>query len=100
MSYTQPPQWQSNPLDQPLSKLELSLSCKNLKNMDWLSKSDPIVVVYQKNNVTNRFQELGRTEMILDNLNPEFVKKFIIDFLFEEVQQMKFEVYDIGFFWG
>ena len=39
--------------------------------------------------------EVGRTEIIWDNLNPEFVKKFIVDYYFEEVQPIKFEVYDI-----
>ena len=34
----------------------------------------------------------GRTEMIKDNLNPEFVKKFQINYYFEESQKLKFEV--------
>ena len=90
--------WSNNDaLDQPLSKLEISLSCTNLINMDFFSKSDPMIVVSMKNKNTNRWQELGRTETIDDNLNPEFVKKFIVDYFFEEVQNVRFEVYDIDY---
>ena len=90
--------WSNNDaLDQPLSKLEISLACTNLINMDFFSKSDPMIVVFMKNKNTNRWQELGRTETIDDNLNPEFVKKFIVDYFFEEVQTVRFEVYDIDY---
>jgi Ca2+-dependent lipid-binding protein len=33
--------------------------------------------------------------MILNNLNPDFTKNFIIDYYFEKEQTMKFEVYDV-----
>ena len=33
--------------------------------------------------------------MILNNLNPNFAKTFKIDYYFEEVQKLKFSVYDI-----
>ena len=36
--------------------------------------------------------QYGRTEMIKDNLNPDFVKKFNIDYYFEENQKVKFEL--------
>ena len=36
--------------------------------------------------------KFGRTEVIYDNLNPDFVKKFIINYYFEECQKLKFEV--------
>merc|ERR1712154_506938 len=39
--------------------------------------------------------EIGRTETIQDSLNPDFVKKFIVDYFFEERQLLKFEIYDI-----
>ncbi|KAJ8301601.1 hypothetical protein KUTeg_020588 [Tegillarca granosa] len=37
----------------------------------------------------------GRTEMIKDNLNPDFVKKFVMNYFFEESQKLKFEIYDV-----
>ena len=36
--------------------------------------------------------QFGRTEVIWDNLNPEFVKKFVVDYFFEELQKLKFEM--------
>ena len=38
------------------------------------------------------FLQFGRTETIWNNLNPDFVKKFIMQFYFEESQKLKFEV--------
>ena len=33
--------------------------------------------------------------MILNNLSPKFAKTFVIDYFFEEVQKLKFAVFDI-----
>ena len=38
--------------------------------------------------------ETNRTEVIQDNLNPEFSKKITLDYRFETQQKLKFEVYD------
>jgi len=38
---------------------------------------------------------LGQTETVKDNLNPNFSKSFTLDYNFEEVQHLKFVVYDI-----
>jgi hypothetical protein len=48
-----------------------------------MSKSDPMIVVYMRNNTRDPWQEVGRTEMITDNLNPRFVKSIIVDYRFE-----------------
>jgi Ca2+-dependent lipid-binding protein len=37
---------------------------------------------------------LGRTETIDNNLNPNFKKSFMVDFIFEARQELKFEVMD------
>lgn len=39
--------------------------------------------------------ELDRTEVIKSNLHPVFGKVFSLDYYFEEVQKLRFEVYDI-----
>ncbi|KAK3561822.1 hypothetical protein QTP86_017071 [Hemibagrus guttatus] len=39
--------------------------------------------------------ELDRTEVIKSNLNPVFAKVLLLDYYFEEVQKLRFEVYDI-----
>ncbi|CAD8128603.1 unnamed protein product [Paramecium sonneborni] len=69
-------------------KLELFISCRGLANMDTFSKSDPFVIIYVKRN--NQWSEMGRTEIIQDNLNPNFAKTFIIEYYFECQQPLKF----------
>lgn len=38
--------------------------------------------------------QLDRTETAVNNLNPAFAKKFIVDYHFEEVQKLKFALFD------
>ena len=57
-------------------KIELFISCRSLKNLDTFSKSDPQVIVSMVNN--NHLSEIGRTEVVQNNLNPNFAKSFII----------------------
>ncbi|XP_034429038.1 copine-3-like isoform X1 [Hippoglossus hippoglossus] len=76
------------------TKVELTISCDNLLDMDVFSKSDPLCALYI-NTSGSHWYEYGRTEMILNCLNPKFAKKFVIDYYFEMVQKMKFCVYDI-----
>jgi hypothetical protein len=40
------------------------------------------------------WQEVGRTEVVQNNLNPVFKKKVEMDYTFEKQQQLKFLVYD------
>lgn len=74
--------------------MELTISCENLLDMDILSKSDPLCALYL-NTSGSQWYEFGRTEMILNCLNPKFAKKFVLDYYFEMVQRLKFCVYDI-----
>uniref|UniRef100_A0AAX7VXU5 C2 domain-containing protein n=1 Tax=Astatotilapia calliptera TaxID=8154 RepID=A0AAX7VXU5_ASTCA len=39
--------------------------------------------------------DFGRTEVIDNTLNPDFVRKYILDYFFEEKQNLRFDVYDI-----
>uniref|UniRef100_A0A665VY49 Copine 3 n=1 Tax=Echeneis naucrates TaxID=173247 RepID=A0A665VY49_ECHNA len=76
------------------TKVELTISCENLMDMDVFSKSDPLCAMYIRSS-GSQWYEFGRTEMILNCLNPKFAKKFVIDYYFEMVQSLKFCVYDI-----
>ncbi|KAJ8041877.1 Copine-8 [Holothuria leucospilota] len=79
----------------PATKVELSVTCRKLRDMDVLSKSDPMCVLFIKTLGSEEYKEVGRTEVIDNNLNPNFVRKFLVDYFFEEVQHLKFEVYDV-----
>lgn len=38
--------------------------------------------------------QLDRTETAVNNLNPAFSKKFVVDYHFEEVQKLRFALFD------
>ena len=63
-------------------------------NKDLISKSDPICVVYIQQ-VDQSWVEHGRTEQIHNSLNPEFSKKIVIGYHFENLQKLKFKIFDI-----
>jgi hypothetical protein len=39
--------------------------------------------------------KIGKTECIYDNLDPQFVTSFEVDYMFEETQTFLIEVYDM-----
>ena len=69
-------------------QIELSISCKKLRNMDILSRSDPVCFLYNYAMAADlsptdiaddsAWSLVGRTEMIDNNLNPK-VKHFILN---------------------
>ena len=80
----------------PSSKIVLSLSCRNLTNLDRFSVSDPEVHVYVRTGKQSAYALLGKTEMVLNNLNPDFVKTFTLDYFFEKEQWIKLEVFHVA----
>ncbi|KAK3577893.1 hypothetical protein CHS0354_008288 [Potamilus streckersoni] len=92
---TNPSQFQAGTAVIPATQVEITVSCRGLMDMDAFSKSDPICVLFTKDIKMNQFFEFGRTEVIKDSLNPDFAKKFIMNYFFEESQKIKFEIYDI-----
>ncbi|KAM4523558.1 copine-8 [Fundulus diaphanus] len=79
----------------PATKVEITVSCRNLLDMDTFSKSDPICVLYTQGMGNKEWREFGRTEVIDNTLNPDFVRKFILDYFFEERQNLRFDLYDV-----
>ncbi|ESO91349.1 hypothetical protein LOTGIDRAFT_209681 [Lottia gigantea] len=88
-------QFQSGTAAIPCSRVEISVSCRKLRDCDVISKSDPMCVLFMLDLKPHQYREIARTECINDNLNPDFVKKFEIDYYFEENQKLKFEIYDV-----
>ncbi|KAF5204581.1 Bonzai-like protein [Thalictrum thalictroides] len=76
------------------AQIELSFSATNLRDRDVLSKSDPMLVFYSKGR-DGKLEELGRTEVILNSLNPVWITKYVITYQFEVVQNLVFHVYDV-----
>ncbi|XP_025068481.1 copine-2 isoform X3 [Alligator sinensis] len=73
-------------------KVELSVCGQNLLDRDVTSKSDPFCVLFME--INGKWVEIDRTETAVNNLNPAFSKKFVVDYHFEEVQKLKFALFD------
>uniref|UniRef100_A0A665TTA9 Copine family member IX n=1 Tax=Echeneis naucrates TaxID=173247 RepID=A0A665TTA9_ECHNA len=54
-----------------------------------------LVVLYLQAVGTKEWREFGRTEVIDNTRNPDFVRKFVLDFFFEEKQNLRFDVYNV-----
>ncbi|CAG0924876.1 unnamed protein product [Notodromas monacha] len=76
---------------EPTSRVEITLSAKNLANKDYFSKSDPFIVTYESEPGVFNWRECHRTEVIRDNLNPQFVRKLVMNYRFEAQQKLRFE---------
>ncbi|NXJ62581.1 CPNE9 protein, partial [Rostratula benghalensis] len=68
---------------------------RNLLDMDTFSKSDPVVVLFVQGSGSSEWKEFGRTEVIDNTLNPDFVRKFVLDYYFEEKQNLRFDVWGL-----
>lgn len=79
----------------PATKIEITVSCRSLLDMDTFSKSDPVVVLYIQGVGNKEWTEFGRTEVIDNTLNPDFVRKFVLDYFFEEKQNLRFDVFNV-----
>ncbi|XP_075443215.1 copine-4 [Ascaphus truei] len=77
-----------------LAKVELRVSCKGISDRDALSKPDPCVILKMQSH--GQWFEVDRTEVIRTCISPIFSKIFTVDFYFEEVQRLRFEVHDIS----
>ena len=46
----------------------------------------------------NQWHKIGMTEVIMDNLNPTWIKSFDVQYHFEQRENYKVEIYDIDDF--
>uniref|UniRef100_A0A8C8M4G8 C2 domain-containing protein n=1 Tax=Oncorhynchus tshawytscha TaxID=74940 RepID=A0A8C8M4G8_ONCTS len=94
----------------PATKIEVTVSCSLLKTCPLLNtlhsevilwpsfnsvSFNAVVVLYVQGIGTKEWMEFGRTEVIDNTLNPNFVRKFFLDFFFEEKQNLRFDVYNV-----
>uniref|UniRef100_A0A8C2XPQ5 Copine II n=1 Tax=Cyclopterus lumpus TaxID=8103 RepID=A0A8C2XPQ5_CYCLU len=75
-----------------VTRVELSVTAASLLDRDVASKSDPFCVLFHE--VDGNWVELGRTETAVNNLNPVFGVKFRVDYHFEEIQKLRFAIFD------
>uniref|UniRef100_A0A8C5HPH3 Copine-4 n=1 Tax=Gouania willdenowi TaxID=441366 RepID=A0A8C5HPH3_GOUWI len=77
-----------------LTKVELRVACRGISDRDALSKPDPCVVLKMQSH--GQWFEVDRTEVIRSSSSPVFSKIFLVDYYFEEIQRLRFELHDIS----
>lgn len=78
---------------EPVSRVEIFVSCQKLKKKDIMSKSDPCCVMFVQTG--DHWSEVARTENVKNSQDPQFTRSLEVDYYFEEVQRVRFEIYDI-----
>uniref|UniRef100_A0A671LL07 Copine-5-like n=1 Tax=Sinocyclocheilus anshuiensis TaxID=1608454 RepID=A0A671LL07_9TELE len=81
--------------DIPATKVEITVSCSEIDADFSLSLIFSVCVLYTQGVESKQWREFGRTEVIDNTLNPDFVRKYILDYFFEEKQNLRFDIYDI-----
>ena len=76
------------------TKVELFVCARDLTDKDTFSKSDPFLVLFMTSPNSLSYHEIGRTEVIRDNLNPNWKTTFTIDYQFEMKQPLIIKVFD------
>jgi len=77
--------------------VDLYFELSNCPKLDTFSQSDPFVVVLHKvasGPDKGKWIRIGNTEICWDNHNPRWVKCIRTNFFFEQVQLLRFDVYD------
>ena len=70
---------------------EIFDSCRNLVQRDRFARSvEPLCILYFKSRGTHQWKEVGRTERLLNTLNPEWSQTMVLDYYFEEKQVRAF----------
>jgi len=80
--------------DKDYQEVEIFLSGYDFPKLDKFSKSDPFLVLYMKTGYGGPWREIGRTETIMDNHHPVFEKRFKVNYIFEQEQNVRIEAYD------
>ena len=82
----------SRPWKIPSSKLELTLSAKDLKNVEVFGVIDPFVVTYEMKG--GNWEEISRSEICWNTTDPNWCQTVKLDYFFEMNQPIRFEIYD------
>uniref|UniRef100_A0A8C9SQQ4 Copine 5 n=1 Tax=Scleropages formosus TaxID=113540 RepID=A0A8C9SQQ4_SCLFO len=79
----------------PATKVEITVSCRQRVTCLLFLLLLPVCILYTQEVETKQWKEFGRTEVIDNTLNPDFVQKYILDYFFEEKQNLRFDLYDV-----
>nr|XP_008123515.2 PREDICTED: copine-6-like [Anolis carolinensis] len=82
----------SQPVALGASRVELRVSCWSLPQRGSTIKPDPCLVLQLLSG--KQWNEVGRSEVLHRSQNPVFAHVFALDYFFEEMQTLRFEVFD------
>lgn len=74
--------------------ISLSFNARDLPKMDTFSHSDSFVVVNLVNPKTGAIQRIGNTTVVNNTENPDWPDQIVLNYVFEETQLLKIQVYD------
>lgn len=88
---------QSKGCNSSTSRIELIISCKDLFATHIMkNKTDAYCVVLMKRAWETNYKGIGQTETIKNSRNPHWTKKVQLDYNFEIIQDIRFEIRDKG----
>ncbi|XP_070585228.1 copine-6 isoform X2 [Erythrolamprus reginae] len=82
----------SQPVALGASRVELRVSCWSLPDREANIKPDPCLIIQLLSD--GQWSEVGRSEVLHGSRNPVFAHVFALDYFFEEMQNLKFQVFD------
>lgn len=75
--------------------IEIFISCRSLKVSEVFSRPNYQIILFTKS-AKGGWTEFGRTESIAETNNPNFVKTFSVEYIFEVQQHVKFQLVNAG----
>ena len=75
-------------------KITLSFKARDLPKMDTFSHTDSFIVVNLVNPKTGAVQRIGNTSVMNNTENPDWPDQIVLNYVFEETQVLKIQVYD------
>lgn len=77
-------------------QIELRLQCRNLLQMDWASALNPMMGIFERQeNDADLFELVDHTETLSDDLNPNFERRFRVNYKENTGQLFLFRVYAV-----
>ena len=86
--------WLRGSMEKPFL-FEMAIECRDLADLDELSGSDPMCVLSQRATTHGPWYEAGRSEVIQNDRNPVFKKRFQLVCHPMEKHFLKFDIYDV-----
>ena len=75
-------------------KVGLYFTARDLPKLDTFSHTDAFLVVNMIDPKTSKVQRVGHTSVVKDTENPDWADQIIVDYIFEQTQVIKLQLYD------